>query len=99
MLFRSGKVAVEIRERDNHRCVYCARTAAESGAHLHLDHLLPKALGGADTADNLVLACRRCNSARQALRLGTWERVAAEHGVHFSAASVRRQARRALVLA
>ena len=65
---RLGAVARMIRERDGHRCAYCQRTAAESGAHLHLDHLLPKALGGADTADNLVLACRRCNSARQARR-------------------------------
>lgn len=96
---RLGKVARQIKARDGERCVYCARTAAESGSALHLDHLLPRALGGTDTAENLVVACRRCNCARQALRLATWERVAVEHGVVFSARAVRRQALRALPVA
>ena len=74
-----------IHTRDGGRCVYCARTAIESGAHLQLDHLTPKSLGGADEAANLVLACRRCNSARKALSLGAWSiKAMRELGLAFS---------------
>lgn len=93
---RLGRVARAIRARDGERCVYCARTAEQSGAHLHLDHLTPKAHGGEDVASNLVLACRRCNSARQALTLTQWAAYAAELGLTFTARSVRAQARRRL---
>lgn len=43
--------------RDNNRCQYC-------GTHedLTLDHVLPKSKGGKTSWDNLVTACRRCNS-------------------------------------
>lgn len=69
---RLGKVARQIKERDGHACVYCGATAETSGAHLHLDHLTPKAHGGADVATNLVLACRSCNSARKDMPLADW---------------------------
>lgn len=94
---RLGKVARQIRARDNDRCVYCQRTAEESGAHLRLDHVTPKASGGADVATNLVLACRRCNSARQNLSVSAWAtKASAELGLSFSANSIRAQARTAL---
>lgn len=54
---RLGRVARQIKARDNNRCVYCGATAEQSGAHLHLDHLTPKAHGGADVPVNLALAC------------------------------------------
>lgn len=31
------------------------------------DHIVPKSRGGADTKDNLLLACKKCNSAKGAL--------------------------------
>lgn len=31
---------------------------------LHVDHVLPKALGGADDPSNLVTACKDCNSGK-----------------------------------
>ena len=94
---RLGKVARQIRARDNDQCVYCGATAETSGAHLHLDHLTPKAAGGLDVATNLVLACRRCNSARQDLTLGRWAvRAEAILGLSFTARSIRAHARRAL---
>lgn len=88
---RLGKLARRIAARDGHCCVYCGATAASSGAHLHLDHLLPRALGGADTADNLVVACRSCNSSRQDTRLAPWCR-----SIGLDPRAVRRQARRVL---
>lgn len=90
---RLGKVAKQIAARDDHRCIYCSRTADESGAHLHLDHLTPKAHGGEDVATNLVLACRRCNSARQDKLLPAWQNYALEFlGLKFCTRAVRAQA-------
>lgn len=31
--------------------------------NLQLDHLIPKAKGGTDTGDNLVIACQKCNGS------------------------------------
>jgi 5-methylcytosine-specific restriction endonuclease McrA len=43
--------------RDGNKCQYC-------GTHddLTLDHVLPKSKGGRTSWDNLITACRRCNS-------------------------------------
>lgn len=92
---RLGRVARLIRARDAHRCVYCGSDG--SGSHLHLDHLTPRSCGGADEPTNLVVACRRCNTARQAMTLGQWAAYAAEvYGLHFTARSIRAKARRRL---
>lgn len=94
---RLGKVASQIRARDGHKCAYCGRTEEQSGAKLHLDHLTPKSEGGQDVASNLVLACRRCNSSRQALSLADWAvKAAKELGLAFTPAKIRGQARRKL---
>lgn len=88
---RLGKIARQIKARDGHACVYCGATAQSSGMHLHLDHLLPRALGGEDVPENLVLACASCNGARQATRLATWCR-----SIGLCPRAVRRQAARPL---
>lgn len=45
------------------RCIYC--NAAFTHEHLPSeDHLLPVSEGGSDSAHNIVLACRGCNSSR-----------------------------------
>ena len=46
-----------ILERDRHCCQYCNY----KGEHLTLDHVIPRSRGGADTWENLVAACVRCN--------------------------------------
>ncbi len=69
---RLGRVAKLIKARDGHACVYCGGTQESTGAHLHLDHLVPRSVGGQDTAGNLVLACRPCNSRRQDMPLAVW---------------------------
>lgn len=43
-------------KRDGNRCQYCLK--AED---LTIDHVLPKSRGGADTWENLVTACNKCN--------------------------------------
>lgn len=95
---RLGKRAQQIKERDGHRCVYCRRTAEQSGAHLHLDHLTPKAHGGKDVPKNLVLACRSCNSRRQDRSLSEWAKAAraSDPKLKFTAAGIRAQANKKL---
>jgi 5-methylcytosine-specific restriction endonuclease McrA len=46
--------------RDNYRCQYCG---TKEGT-MTLDHILPKRLGGADSWDNLVCACSKCNNRK-----------------------------------
>lgn len=88
-----GKVARQIKVRDQFSCQYCGRTAEESGSHLHLDHLVPRSEGGADVASNLVLACRRCNCARKTLSLVAFAAYASENfGLSFTAEQIIAQA-------
>lgn len=48
-------------------CNYCG--AAEK---LALDHIFPIALGGRDDAENLIYACRTCNSSKGSKDLMEW---------------------------
>jgi 5-methylcytosine-specific restriction endonuclease McrA len=86
---RLGKVARQIKARDCHACVYCGATAETSGAHLHLDHLTPRSQGGEDVATNLVLACRRCNTARQDRSVAAWIAYASALGLSLRVSSAR----------
>ncbi|RLK47380.1 HNH endonuclease [Microbacterium telephonicum] len=44
--------------RDAHRCGYCGKTAST------IDHVLPRSRGGADSWENLVACCLRCNNVK-----------------------------------
>jgi len=46
-------------KRDGNKCVYCNQTY-----DLTLDHVLPKSRKGQTSWDNLVTACRTCNSKK-----------------------------------
>lgn len=95
---RLGKVARLIRARDGHACVYCGCGA--TSAPLQLDHLTCRSAGGLDVPSNLVVACRRCNSARQSLTLSQWSRYArVVYGLTISPRAIRAQARRRLPVA
>lgn len=48
-------------ERDGGRCVECG-----SAFELQYDHVIPVALGGADTVENLQILCAPCNQAKGA---------------------------------
>ena len=45
--------------RDRFTCVYCGRKPPD--VQLQIDHVIPKARGGDNTAQNLVTSCRECN--------------------------------------
>ncbi len=48
-------------------CNYCGSTEK-----LALDHIFPKKLGGKDDAENLIFACRSCNSSKGKKDLMEW---------------------------
>lgn len=53
--------------RDGWRCVYCEQAGRQDEAGLlSLDHLQPLCKGGSNRSENLVTACKSCNSARGA---------------------------------
>jgi hypothetical protein len=58
----SKRLRYEILKRDSYACRYCGAKAPE--AVLTVDHVTPAALGGTDTPDNLVAACKDCNSGK-----------------------------------
>ncbi|MGE0324438.1 MAG: HNH endonuclease [Polyangiaceae bacterium] len=45
--------------RDDHSCQYCG--VKPCLRDLNVDHVLPRSRGGADSWENLVISCRRCN--------------------------------------
>ena len=63
----SKKTRFEVFKRDGFTCQYC-------GAHppaviLHVDHIVPLALGGDNHIDNYVTACAPCNLGKSATSL------------------------------
>lgn len=48
-------------ERAAERCEYCRMHVALQGATFHIEHVLPRVLGGEDALDNLALAGPSCN--------------------------------------
>ena len=45
--------------RDGHRCQYC------DGRAENIDHVVPRSRGGGHTWDNVVAACRECNTRKE----------------------------------
>lgn len=68
----------KVRERDGHACVYCGNTK-----YLTLDHLVPLSRGGSNDEENLVTACRPCNSKKR-------DRTPEEAGMPFLASAAGR---------
>ena len=50
-----------VRRRAQNRCEYCLLPQAHSPLTHHVEHIVAKQHGGGDEADNLALACHRCN--------------------------------------
>lgn len=50
----------QVFERDDFRCVACGASALD-GAILHVDHILPRSKGGADSIENYQTLCQTCN--------------------------------------
>lgn len=60
----------EVAERADRRCEYCHAPEAIFNFSLEVEHILPLAAGGADSLDNLALACRSCNAFKSYRQVG-----------------------------
>lgn len=55
------RLRLVVLDRDGHVCRWCGDVATEA------DHVVPRALGGADLdINNLVASCKQCNAGRTA---------------------------------
>jgi len=65
-----GSVLVALMEASGGRCWYCGCQMTFGGAgvgnSITREHLLPRARGGSNRAENIVAACRACNVSKQA---------------------------------
>jgi 5-methylcytosine-specific restriction protein A len=50
-----------IRERILRRDGYTCQKCGDSESQLHIDHIVPKRLGGSDLEENLQTLCQMCN--------------------------------------
>lgn len=57
---------IRLQMRTKNECVYCGD---ESNS---MDHVVPKKLGGPDSANNLVNSCKHCNSSKGDRDLVDW---------------------------
>ena len=55
-----------IYEAWNHKCGYCEELATS------LDHVIPRFKSGSSNRNNLVPACRRCNTAKASTKMEDW---------------------------
>lgn len=60
----SKSLRFQVLRRDHFACQYCGGRAPD--VVLAVDHVIPAALGGPDTPDNLITACRDCNGGKAA---------------------------------
>lgn len=58
----------DILDQYHHRCAYCGKKSDK----LTIDHLVPIARGGKHSANNVVPACRHCNSVKGAKTPEQW---------------------------
>jgi 5-methylcytosine-specific restriction endonuclease McrA len=49
---------LQVLQRDGYICAYCGQPADQ------VDHVIPRVRGGSDALENLVAACRRCNTSK-----------------------------------
>jgi HNH endonuclease len=64
----SERIRRHIRQRTNYLCEYCHAAEQWQYVRFTVDHVIPRAQGGAETLENLALACFHCNR-RKADRL------------------------------
>jgi hypothetical protein len=51
----------QVEQRAAGRCEYCRMHQSLQGATFHVEHILPRSLGGPSELDNLAWACPSCN--------------------------------------
>ena len=51
------RIRERVLARDGHCCQQCGDTESK----MHIDHIVPKRLGGSDLEENLQVLCENCN--------------------------------------
>jgi len=68
------KIAGQKRKLFNGRqkapCFYCGRLLIFKKATM--DHVVPRSFGGSNRLENLLIACKKCNGARQNMSFDKW---------------------------
>jgi hypothetical protein len=57
----SPRLRRRVAENSRYRCCYCLTQERIIGTLFTVDHIIPESLNGANTLDNLCLACWECN--------------------------------------
>ncbi len=57
-------LATQVRARAVGRCEYCHAPQILIGQAFHIDHIVPRSVGGQTASANLCLACSHCNIAK-----------------------------------
>jgi hypothetical protein len=74
----SAGVSIEVRQRImalyGGRCAYCRSPLFLLPGTEHIEHIVPRSVGGATDDSNLCLSCPRCN-LRKSDRTTAWDRV------------------------
>lgn len=74
MTAKRGRIPYVIKQmvlqRSAGRCWYCGEVLNVAGRQTnHIDHVLPVSKGGSNDPDNLVAACRTCNTEKADMTL------------------------------
>jgi hypothetical protein len=88
------RLRFEVLRRDGFRCTYCGATPAE--AELHIDHVVPVALGGTDIPENLTTACADCNEGKASTTASAEMVAAVDRAIAVEAAARQRVENRLL---
>lgn len=59
------------------KCHYCGEKVSHGA--LTMDHLVPLAMGGRSTKDNLVPCCKSCNNKKKSMMPLEWEEFRMSH--------------------
>jgi 5-methylcytosine-specific restriction endonuclease McrA len=73
-------------ERDGPACVWCGREVWRRD--LTLDHVVPRSRGGHMTAENALVACRRCNRRRGSRPVDAYARDLLREGARVDMAAL-----------
>jgi len=74
----SSSVREWLKEREQgNECIYCG-----NAEKLTTDHILPRICGGEDIPDNVVSACKSCNSSKGSKGLYEWRGLDAKDNHH-----------------
>ena len=64
---------IKVMHRDKQTCQYCGELV--DWETYTLDHINPKTLGGDNALENLVVACRSCNSTKNSRSLYDFRKI------------------------